>query len=70
MLSHDAALVVDRKLRLTIWVWAAEFLSLHFLSQLLVRGLQKSFLGHGGAVGKVNLICTHLNILWLGRAVI
>jgi len=64
MLSNDAALVVDRKLVLTIW--AAEFLALHFLSQLLIRWLLKSFLGHSGAFGKAIHVFTYLDTLFAG----
>jgi len=64
VVPNDAALVVDCELGLT--VWAAEFLALHFFAHILVRGLQKSFIGEGGAVGKPNHVHTFLSILWFG----
>jgi len=67
MFSSDTALVVDYELCLTFWTTELQALR-HFLAQLLICGLLKSFLGICVAVNKL-IYLTNWNILWLGGAV-
>jgi len=68
MLSSNVALVIYHKLDFT--VWTAEFQVLRFLSQILIRGLQKSFLGICRAVDWANYLHAQFNtVLWLGITV-
>jgi hypothetical protein len=64
MQSGDDALVVHPKVNFA--AWTGEFYVLHFLSELLIRRLLKSFLGIDTAVGRARYCTTKVITLPAG----